>query len=320
MSDSHRTAFYEEIHRYIEENYEGGEILSAKSALSFEGHGMYSSAAGLQVSQNLPDYSEIFEARSSRPAPAGNLPSAPGGNLPSVSVGHLSSATGGERRSAPKKKKTGLSKLFKKSSAAEEAKLEEAKSKAEETEYRKKAEYRAETEYRKKAEYREETAFREETAYDKNAYDEKEYDEKICDDELGAPYVLYESLGTQSPDIERALRDADESFTEMLLRKIDESGMKDSECYRKANIDRRFFSKIRNDKYYKPKKNVVLAFAIALELSMDETEEMLRKAGYAFSHSYKSDLIVEFFIRKGIYDLWEINNALLAFDQPMLSA
>lgn len=119
-------------------------------------------------------------------------------------------------------------------------------------------------------------------------------------------------------EIDRELRDADESFTEMLLRKIDEAGMKDSECYKKANIDRRFFSKIRSDKYYRPRKNIVLAFAIALKLPLEETEEMLRKAGYAFSHSYKSDVIVEYFIKKGIYDIWEINDALLEFDQQTL--
>lgn len=123
---------------------------------------------------------------------------------------------------------------------------------------------------------------------------------------------------TRMAEITRAIQDADESFTEMLLRKIDEAGLKDSDCYRKANIDRRYFSKLRTDKYYKPRKSVVLAFAVALELSMEETEELLRKAGYAFSHSYKSDVIVEYFIKNGIYDIWEINSTLLEFDQQML--
>jgi hypothetical protein len=135
---------------------------------------------------------------------------------------------------------------------------------------------------------------------------------------FGSAPAPYSAAGMS--EIERALQEADESFTEMLLRKIDEAGMKDSECYKRANIDRRFFSKIRSDKYYRPRKNVVLAFAVALKLSMEETEELLRKAGYAFSRSYKSDVIVEFFLRKGIYDIWEINDALLAFDQQTLGS
>lgn len=109
----------------------------------------------------------------------------------------------------------------------------------------------------------------------------------------------------------------EETFSQRLLRMIDERGLTDSEAYTKAYVDRRHFSKIRKDVNYAPNKKTVLAFTIALELSLDEAKDLLGSAGYALSRSSKTDIIVAYFLQNKIYDMMEINEVLDAYGQPV---
>lgn len=118
-------------------------------------------------------------------------------------------------------------------------------------------------------------------------------------------------------NIESLMGQMDETFSQRLLRLIDERGMTDSEAYNKAYVDRRHFSKIRKDVNYTPNKKTVLAFAIALELSIDEEKDLLNSAGFALSRSSKTDIIVAYFLQNKIYDMFEINEILDAYGQPI---
>jgi O-acetyl-ADP-ribose deacetylase (regulator of RNase III) len=120
------------------------------------------------------------------------------------------------------------------------------------------------------------------------------------------------------PSLDDLVGNLDEPFSATLLRLIDKSGKTDAEIYKRANIDRRLFSKIRSNAHYAPSKPTVLAFAVALGLSLDQTEDLLERAGFALSHSRKFDVIVEYFIVSGKYEIYEINNVLFDYDQPIL--
>lgn len=132
-------------------------------------------------------------------------------------------------------------------------------------------------------------------------------------DELAAPCCA-------APDWEEMLKKTDEGFSQALLRLIDEKGWTDAQCYKKANVDRKLFSKIRTNPAYQPSKPTVLAFAVALELSLPETKKLLKKAGFSLTRSNRFDIILEYFISRRKYNVFEINEVLFEFDQPLLGS
>lgn len=125
---------------------------------------------------------------------------------------------------------------------------------------------------------------------------------------------------TKAIRLKELLEQADAGFTETLLNLIDKTGKKDSEIYKKANISKQLFSKIRNNPVYKPTKPTAIALAIALELNLEQTKDLIGRAGYALSNSSKFDLIICYFIEQGNYNLMEINMALYEFDQSLLGS
>ena len=139
-------------------------------------------------------------------------------------------------------------------------------------------------------------------------------------DEMPSPMesVVCGTVSFEDTDWDDLFDDMDETFSESLLRIIAAKGMTNAQAYNKANIDKKHFAKIKNNKDYRPTKYTVLAFAIALKLSMDETKALMEKAGLALTKSNKFDLIVSYFIEHKKYDVFELNDVLFEYDLPLL--
>lgn len=126
------------------------------------------------------------------------------------------------------------------------------------------------------------------------------------------------SPGFSGRSLDEVIRGAGDTFQQKLFQLIDAKGMDEVTVYKRANIDRKVFPRIRCNRDYQPKKKTAVALAIALELDIPETEDLLSRAGFAFSPSNTFDLIIQFFITNRMYDIFEINAALFKYGQPVL--
>ena len=157
-----------------------------------------------------------------------------------------------------------------------------------------------------------------------------DYDVEICESLMGTscsdaaePKVQASAPAPApalAPDWDEILKQTDEGFSQALIRLIDERGMTDAQCYKRANVDRKLFSKIHSNPAYKPSKPTVLAFAVALELTLPETKSLLKKAGFALTRSSKFDLVLEYCIKHRIYNIYDINEVLFELDMPLLGS
>ena len=139
-------------------------------------------------------------------------------------------------------------------------------------------------------------------------------------DALPCLEICEDSAAIDINDLENRLKEKDESYVEMLLSLIDEKGMTDADCYNKAQINKANFNKIKNIEGYKAKKNTLIALGLALELTQEIMNDLLKKAGYALTNSSKFDLIIEYCIEHRLYDINQINMLLFSFDQELLGA
>ena len=147
------------------------------------------------------------------------------------------------------------------------------------------------------------------------SYEPSDYDEAPV---LGSAYQSMVQKPAAGDTLEERMKHIDDTWQEALLWWIDQKGYTDVEVYKRANVDRKLFSKIRSKEEYQPKKMTAVAFALALRLNLDETQDLLKRAGFALSHSNKFDLIIEYFIEHGVYDTYTINLALFDHRQPLL--
>lgn len=140
-------------------------------------------------------------------------------------------------------------------------------------------------------------------------------------EEIEAEKRKNEEIERQNEELRKAARErflTEESFSVTLIKYIESKGMGAVDVYKRANIDRKLFSKIRSDKGYMPSKRTAVALAVALELSLDETNDLLKRAGFTLSRSLLFDVIIEYFITQDRYDVYEINNMLFTYKQPLL--
>lgn len=144
------------------------------------------------------------------------------------------------------------------------------------------------------------------------------WDERVDLEVRNGPYFEILEQALPEGDLGGVLEHLDEPFTQTLFRWIDRKGLKDAEVYKRANLDRKLFSKIRTGKGYTPGKRTILALAVSLQLTLEETEDLLQRAGYALSHSNKFDVIVEYFLIRRKYNIYDINQVLFSYDQPLL--